>query len=209
MTEGLLYVLSEPGAVADEEFHDWYDTEHAPARLRVPGIRSGYRYRAADDVCPSWLAWYEMELAALRAPEYERIRRRSPREQKVVDRLAALDRRVYQLIGDWGSGAGPAPVVVAVALSGDEAELEDWYAREHVPMLLETPGWHRIRRYRRIAGGGPDLLAFHELESAALFRSPAYLRAVSTPWRARVMATVTEKERRVFRYHNTVAAGDS
>lgn len=209
MTEGLLYVLSEPGAVRDEEFHDWYDTEHGPARLSVPGIRAGYRYREGDGARPSWLAWYELELSALKTPEYERIRRRGPREQSVVGRLAVLDRRVYELVGTWGHCASPAPVVVSVGLSGDAAELERWYREEHVPMLLEVSGWRRIRRYRKLEGSGPDLLAFHEIDSTDLFRSPAYQRAVSTPWRTRAMALATARERRVFRYHNTVAAGSA
>ncbi|MGI6875822.1 hypothetical protein [Amycolatopsis sp. 3B14] len=206
MTEGLLYVLSEPGEVAEAEFHDWYDNEHAPARVGVPGIRSGYRYRELDGARPSWLAWYELDLAALASPEYEVVRRRSPREQSVVSRLATLDRRVYELTGSWGSCVAPAPVVVSVALSGDADELARWYREEHVPLLLELPGWHRIRRYRRVEGAGPDLLAFHEIADVSLFESPAYRHATSTPWRDRVMATVTARERRVFGYHNTAAA---
>ncbi|WP_435120190.1 hypothetical protein [Amycolatopsis thermoflava] len=206
MTEGLLYVLSEPGEVAEAEFHDWYDNEHAPARVGVPGIRSGYRYRELDGARPSWLAWYELDLAALASPQYEVVRRRSPREQSVVSRLATLDRRVYELTGSWGSGGAPAPVVVSVALSGHADELERWYREEHVPLLLELPGWHRIRRYRRVEGAGPDLLAFHEIADVSLFESPAYRHATSTPWRDRVMSRVTARERRVFGYHNTAAA---
>ncbi|MDQ0376946.1 EthD domain-containing protein [Amycolatopsis thermophila] len=203
MTEGLLYVLSEPGAVAEEEFHDWYDTEHAPARVGVPGIRSGYRYRALDGARPSWLAWYELELGALVSPEYEVVRRRSPREVSVVSRLETLDRRVYELTDSWGAFDGPAPVVVSVALTGDTDALDEWYREEHVPLLLRMPGWHRIRRYRRVEGSGPDVLAFHEIAGAELFDDPVYRHATRTPWRDRVMATVTTRERRVFGYHNT------
>ncbi|GAB3564693.1 hypothetical protein GCM10027445_08960 [Amycolatopsis endophytica] len=203
MTEGLLYVLSEPGGVAEEEFHDWYDTEHAPARVRVPRIHSGHRYRALDGARPSWLAWYELDLAALTSPEYDIVRRRSPREQSVVSRLETLDRRVYELTDSWGSVEGPAPVVVSVALSGDADALGEWYRDEHAPLLLGLPGWHRIRRYRRVEGSGPDVLAFHEIAGVDLFDDPLYLHATSTPWRERVMGTVTARERRVFGFHNT------
>jgi len=196
-------VLSEPGAVGDAEFHDWYDNEHAPARVGVPGIRAGHRYRALDGTRPSWLAWYELELAALRSPEYDVVRRRSPRERSVVSRLATLDRRVYALTDEWGGAAGPAPVVVAVALSGDADALDEWYRAEHAPLLLRVPGWRRIRRYRRVEGAGPDLLAFHEITGTEAFDHPGYRHATSTPWRERVMATVTARERRVFGYHNT------
>ena len=39
MTAGLFYVYTDPGAVDETEFHDWYDHEHGPARLTVPGLR--------------------------------------------------------------------------------------------------------------------------------------------------------------------------
>ncbi|QPP07628.1 hypothetical protein G4Z16_15885 [Streptomyces bathyalis] len=235
MTQGLLYVLSEPGRVPDEEFHDWYDHEHAPARLAVPGIRNGFRYRAADGLTPTWMACYDLGLDALASPEYARLRTRSPRERRVVEGLAVLDRRVYELIDSHGSmpadGAGgtdcaapaegPAPtepagpgesaapaVALCVAMStGDEAAFHDWYLGEHIPLLHTLPGWWRTRRFRRVEGAGPDLLAFHDISSTGLFETGAYRRAVSTPLRDRVMRTVTDRERRVFRFHAAVTPG--
>jgi hypothetical protein len=205
MTEGLLFVLAEPGEVPEDEFHDWYDNEHAPARLSVPGIRTGYRYRALDGAQPGWLAWYELDIDVLHGPDYEAIRKRSPREQSVVERLETLDRRVYELIDGQRVSAAEAPVVVSVALSTpDETSLDTWYREEHVPLLLAIPGWHRVRRYRRVEGAGPDLLAFHEIDRVELFDDPAYRTATSTSWRAEVMAKVTARERRVFGFHNAV-----
>lgn len=208
MSEGLLFVFAEPGDVPEPEFHDWYDHEHAPARLRVPGIRSGRRYRALDDATPSWLAWYELDTAALRTPAYETARRRSPREQDVVRRLATLDRRVYTQVDDAGTAVPAAPVVVGVALSTtDEPGLDAWYRDEHVPLLHRLPGWYRTRRYRLLEGDGPALLAFHEIADVSLFATAEYREATSTPARAAVMAKVTRRERRVFGYHNTVTPG--
>ena len=48
MAAGLLFVYTDPGSsgpVTEAEFHDWYDHEHGPARLRVPGLppRTGTR----------------------------------------------------------------------------------------------------------------------------------------------------------------------
>ncbi|HVV22701.1 MAG TPA: hypothetical protein VHF06_24915 [Pseudonocardiaceae bacterium] len=204
MTEGLLFVYAEPGRVPESEFHDWYDTEHAPARLTVPGIRTGYRYRAVDGLRPSWLAWYELDIEALGGPAYQALRHRSPREQSVVSGLATLERRVYELFDDQGEPARECPVVVAVALTTpDEAGLDAWYREEHVPLLLAIPGWRRIRRYRLVEGGGPALLALHEIDGVELFDTAAYRTATGTPRRSAVMHRVTARERRVFGYHNT------
>ncbi|MFJ7216193.1 hypothetical protein [Amycolatopsis sp. NPDC098790] len=206
MTEGLLFVFAEPGDVPEAEFHDWYDHEHAPARLRVPGIRTGHRYRALDGAAPTWLAWYELDTDALRSPAYSSVRRRSPREQDVVRRLATLDRRVYEQIDSAGPAGPAAPVVVCVALStDDEPALDAWYRDEHVPLLHRLPGWYRTRRYRLSEGDGPALLAFHEISDVGLFETAEYREATSTRARAAVMAAVTRRERRVFAFHNTVA----
>jgi hypothetical protein len=205
MTEGLLFVFTEPGRVGMDEFHDWYDNEHAPARLTVPGVRTGYRYHALDGVRPGWLAWYELDLAALDSPRYRAVRERSPREKSVTERLDVLDRRVYEQTGAWGETVAAAPVVVSVALSThDEAGLDAWYREEHLPLLHAMPGWRRTRRYRLAEGRGPGLLALHEIDHVGLFDEPAYRAATGTPWRARVMREVTARERRVFGYHDTV-----
>jgi hypothetical protein len=208
MTDGLLFVLAEPGRVDEDEFHDWYDNEHAPARLSVPGIRSGHRYRALDGQRPGWLAWYELDLATLDSPEYRVVRERGPREQSVVDRLDVLDRRVYEQLDDRGEITAEPPVVVSVALSTrDEDDLDAWYREEHVPLLHAIPGWRRTRRYRLVEGSGPDFLAFHEIDHVDLFDAPAYREATGTPWRASVMHEITARERRVFGHHNTVRTG--
>jgi hypothetical protein len=206
MTDGLLFVLSEPGAVPEAEFHDWYDNEHAPARLTVPGVRGGVRYRAADGEVPTWLAYYELALEALHSPEYAAVAVRSPRERRVVAALATLDRRVYELVDDSGEiRSEPAPLVVCVGLTSERpGELDAWYREEHVPLLLDIPGWRRTRRYRRREGAGPDHLALHEVDDPAVFETSAYAAATSAPRRKRTLATVTDRSRRVFTYHRTV-----
>jgi hypothetical protein len=58
MPSELLFVLTDPGPVPEAEFHDWYDNEHGPARLTVPGIRNGTRFHALDDMAPPWLSGF-------------------------------------------------------------------------------------------------------------------------------------------------------
>jgi hypothetical protein len=205
MTEALLFVLSEPGRVDESEFHRWYDEDHGPARLAIPGIRGGWRYRALDDATPTWLAWYDTDLATLSGPAYRALREhRGDREQALIESLGALDRRVYRLISDHGQAQpDPAPVVVCTSMSTpDPAALDTWYAEEHIPMLHAIPGWWRTRRYQRVTGEAPEFLAFHEIAGSELFRTDDYRRAISTPWRDQVI--ISARERRVFGYHNTV-----
>ncbi|TYB49710.1 DUF4286 family protein [Actinomadura chibensis] len=208
MTEGLLYVLSQPRDGGEDAFHDWYDTEHGPARLALPGVRQGHRYRAADGAAPSWLAWYDLDLGVLQTSRYRALRdRRSARERAVMASLETLDRRVYELLDDHGvPAAAPPPLLLARAITvppRDEPAFHSWYAEEHVPALHALPGWRRTRRYVLRDGAAPRFLALHEIDDPAVFATDAYRAATDTPWRAEVMRTVTAEERRTFAYHNS------
>lgn len=205
MTAGLLYVLSDPGAVPEVEFHEWYDGEHLPLRLALDGVHTARRLRAADGARPGWAAIYDIDVEVLDRPEYTVLRaRRSKREQHVVDRLAILDRRTYVLHSDDGQAVAAPALVVMTSLTvpaGREAELHAWYADEHIPLLHAIPGWSRTRRYRLRDGAAPRWLAMHELSNPAALDTDAYRLAVSTPRRALVMAAVTQRERRVWTTH--------
>ena len=219
MAAGLFYVYTEPGSVDEAEFHDWYDHEHGPARLSVPGLGPAYRYRALDELKPTWLALYELDRPeVIESPEYKALgAKASDRDKSVGAGLATLDRRVYEQISEDGSPVGrnpdPAPVILAVAMSvpeGSEDDLDAWYTEEHIPMLLKVPGWRRIRRFRLTrALDGSDLepgsfLSVHELAGPEVLEGPGYRAAVSTSWRDRVVASALRRERRVFGLRNTI-----
>ena len=195
--------MTEPGAVPEPEFHDWYDHEHVPARLALDGIHTGERYRAADGERPTWMALYDFELAVLDTPAYRALReQRSERESALMARLATLDRRIYRLLDDAGRADEPAPLLIATAVTvDDEAGLAAWYAEEHVPMLHAIPGWLRTRRYALAEGDGPRHLALHSLAGPEPLATEAYRAATSTPWRERVMAGARARERRVWAHH--------
>jgi hypothetical protein len=207
VADGLLFVYSDPGSVPESEFNDWYDNEHGPARLTVPGISAGYRFRALDGQAPPWLAYYEMKPGTLDSPEYKALwASASAREKSIMSSLATLDRRVYELISDSGPASGPPAVVLAVALSvppAMEADLAAWYSDEHIPMLLAVPGWRRVRRYRLTEGTAPAYLSLHEVASEAVFEEPGYRAAVTTPWQNRIVESAIGRERRVFGLHRS------
>jgi hypothetical protein len=214
MAAGLFYVYTDPGSVDEAEFHDWYDHEHGPARLAVPGIRSLLRYGALDDLKPPWLALYDLDSPdVIDSAGYKALgARASDRDKSVGAGLAALDRRVYEQISVDGSVDEPAPVILAVAMSvpaGAEDDLAAWYTDEHIPMLLEVPGWQRIRRFRlndSLDAPGPEFLSVHELAGPEVLEEPGFLAAISTPWRDRVVASALRRERRVFGFRNSVRA---
>jgi hypothetical protein len=214
MAAGLLFAFTDfgDGPVTEADYHDWYENEHGPARLTVPGVLAGYRYQALDDLTPRWLALYELSgTEVLDSPEYKAVLENgSDRDKFIMANLATLDRRIYEQISEDGAVSGPGPVILAVANSVRPETVDDmtaWYEREHIPMLLAVPGWQRIRRYRLTGpaplGPGVGFLSLHELAGPDVLEEPAYRAAVSTPWRDRMVSEALRRERRVLGFRSS------
>lgn len=91
-----------------EEFNAWYDTEHTPALLSVPGFLSGRRFRLADEVPPivdrggnysQYMTLWELASPqALESPEFLKASK-SPWSDWVrswyTRKICALYQRIY------------------------------------------------------------------------------------------------------------------
>ena len=80
----------------------------------------------------------------------------------------------------------------------DEAELNDWYNREHLLERVSVPGFQNGRRYHAIRGS-PQYLALYDLDDPAALSAAPYLERLNQPtlWTRRVMPT----------FRNTVRSG--
>ena len=73
MAVGLLFATMEPPANIEEEFQDWYDTEHFPERQSCPGFLTANRFVCVDG-WPRYLAMYDLEdVEVLRGEGYHKI----------------------------------------------------------------------------------------------------------------------------------------
>lgn len=52
MAENLFLVLTNPVQGQDEDFNKWYDTQHVPEVLDVPGVVSAQRYDLSEVTVP-------------------------------------------------------------------------------------------------------------------------------------------------------------
>ncbi|MGK0172914.1 MAG: hypothetical protein ACI9W2_004658 [Gammaproteobacteria bacterium] len=57
---GLLLVMMEIAPEHEEDFNRWYDEEHVPERMSIPGFVRARRFRALEGT-PKYLALYELE----------------------------------------------------------------------------------------------------------------------------------------------------
>ena len=60
MTHGILIAAMDFSNVAEDEFNDWYDTEHVPALARVPGVVCARRFRNPASGGPKYVALYHL-----------------------------------------------------------------------------------------------------------------------------------------------------
>ncbi|MBO0730067.1 MAG: hypothetical protein J2P57_12465 [Acidimicrobiaceae bacterium] len=207
---GLLLVLSQPPTGREDEFNRWYDDEHAPARLKVPGITTGRRYRASEDGEDprGYVALYDLEApSVLESPEYHAVVAGASATERDMLTSGTFDRRVYESVETPESSRSPDLDVCGDYLlcvwwepppDGVE-EFHRWYTEEHIPMLMEVPGWLRVRRYHLADGGGLPFVAVHDLASEDVLDHPGHLKARSTPWRHQVAAAQRAYDRRLFR----------
>ena len=79
-------------------------------------------------------------------------------------------------------GRGIFLVYVDIDAQHDK-EFNEWYNTEHLPELLAVPGILAAARYQAVKGG-PQYLAFYELENVAVMQTPAFTNRPRTPWEA-------------------------
>ena len=165
---GLLLAMMEPPASLEEEFQEWYDTEHFPERKGCEGFVTAQRLICLEG-WPRYLALYDLaELAVMDGPAYAAIARNrySLWTKRIIPRVWGH----YRLEGEqihpgnallgaqgypsrvllWRFGAVPAGEVQAI-VAGVQAS------------CVEQEGVLQARVFRARAEGDPDVVATIEL----------------------------------------------
>ena len=193
MSKGLLFASFDFSAAQADEFHDWYDREHVPERLHVPGILNAQRWIAADNPSVA-VATYDLDaLGVLDSPPYVAVggANGSPWTKRVTTKATRIMRFTgNQLLpGDTVSPANAGGLLVA-SMNIDpavEGEFNEWYNTEHLPFLAAVPGVLCARRFRsEDPSVARTYLALYHLDSADVARSDAWENAAATPWTARM-----------------------
>jgi len=70
-----------------------------------------------------------------------------------------------------------------------EAEVRDWYNRQHHAERLAVPGFLSAHRYERVSGQGAAIMSLYRTASPQVLASPAYLERLRQPteWTRAVM----------------------
>ncbi|KAL3469557.1 alpha/beta-hydrolase [Aspergillus californicus] len=219
-TPGILYVTMEPRPrLSDQQFHEWYNNEHGPTRLRLPHIfTNGFRYRANDGQKPTYMAVYDVTaMSLLQTPTYTSLRGSASQHELATMAQVDVNRFFYDLIWEK-KGANFVPIeqltdneaegieLIATRfnLAGAEGDSKfaEWYSQEHVGLLSKVPGWLRTRLFKTSTvdeTGQTAYLAYNEFSKTNGLGGPEHQASISTPW-ARDVAEryIISKERRTY-----------
>ncbi len=197
MAKGILIAAMDYSDVADDEFNDWYDTEHVPERLAVPGFLNAERWLGGANPKQS-VALYDLDdVAVLQSAPYRAVggANGSPWTKRVTGRTRSLIRLEGEQLqpGDALAPVGQAAALLLIAMNcapEAEGEFNEWYNSEHIPALGAVPGVACARRYRG-SGATQRYAAIYHFANPDVPNSAAWKSAGGTPW--------TEKLRPHFR----------
>jgi hypothetical protein len=198
MAKGILIAAMDFSPCREDEFHDWYDLEHVPERLRIPGFLNAERWIDVKNPKIA-VATYDLEtVGVLQSAAYVAIAgaNSSPWTKRTAKfRKGLMRHEGEQLIpGDKGAPKDAAALLLIAmnVASEHEAEFNEWYNTEHIPALGGVRGTLSARRYRG-TGATQRYVALYHLVSSEVPYSSEWKAAATTPW--------TERMRPHFRDH--------
>lgn len=153
---GLLLTMTETPPGLDAEFNDWYDREHLPERLAIPGFASARRWQA--DLKPGegkYIATYELDSAAvLESPAYLAKFRDAPTPwtTRMLGACTVFRRWACEQVSPGRAAPHPAAKSLLLALGDIPTE------RMALPAMVLSA------RHYRASSGTPSCVGIFELE---------------------------------------------
>ena len=204
MAKGMLIAAMKIGRAADDEFHDWYDTEHLPERQRVPGFLVCQRWIGADDPRISMATYDLADIGVMQSPGYKAIggENLSPWSKRIIAKVERIMRYEGEQIlpGDELPPANAGGLLInAMSVPPEhETDFNAWYDKEHIAALAAVPGVLAARRFRATAGG-PKYVALYHLTAPEVVESKEWDQARQSEWTTRVTPHFRDRIRLVLR----------
>ena len=163
------FVFSNPVAGHEDEYNKWYNEQHAPDVVSIPGFVTAQRfvktdlplYRMVDLQVPKYLVIYKIVTDNLEAVFAEVSRRLQTKETLMsptfdsktsVSYVYRTFRPEIKGVGGEPEGAKPGPkqtyyqVVFTAMVDGKEDEFNAFYDHHHAPELAAIPGFASAQR---------------------------------------------------------------
>jgi len=223
---GIIFVqfkLRESSEISQELLEKWYDEVHIPDVLATGGVKSAWRWKAADpEYTKQDLVLYKLpDMAFIQGPEFRSIKQTSdilPRGETIMN-FVAFELRFYSLVQLFETEKQPEDATSTIITAcmepaaGGAAELDSWYRDEHNRQMAEEPGWKRTTRFR-VAGqlydntpadDAPSFLTIHEFGDGNKIGKQVLPLDPITDWTKKVMGSAKSIDAAV--YHKVKSFG--
>lgn len=157
-------VFNSPLPGREDEYNQWYDQQHAPDVVSIPGFVSAQRFVYNSDVQlrevalkkPKYLVMYKIVTSDLPAVIAEVNRRLKSGETRASTSLDPTAGQMYiyrafrpEVPGAKGQPADAKPgpmqtyyqIVFGDAAAGKDDEFNTWYDNDHAPNMVAAPGF--------------------------------------------------------------------
>ncbi len=176
--QGMLATWVDFGPEGEDDFNDWYNTEHLLERALVPGFYNARRYTAVHG-SPKYMALYDTESPdVLTSPAYAEILN-NPTEwsQQVMPKFRNFDRCVAEQIYQYGQGWAQIAITMRIALSEDKVDaVADHLIETVLPIASEPAGTVGVFLMKPLPpSGGPVPAATDSQPPISLFINVACL----------------------------------
>ena len=141
----ILVVWTDVLAEHEAEFNSWYNEQHLPERLAVPGFQNARRY--ASEVSPKYLAYYETTTSDVMASNYYVERLANPTEwtQRVMPWLVGTIRTICNVVANFGHGVGGVAQTFTFSMGQAEESHPAWLAEHALPEAASHLGCVRVQ----------------------------------------------------------------
>ena len=159
-TPGILLVLNDIVAAAEGEFNRWYQQQHVPERLGVPGFRTARRYRALGSG-PAYMAVYECDSVGVLGTKAYRERLANPTQwtRKIMPSFRNMLRSACRQTWSQGSGVGGGAILVQCApVETQQDAARRWVRGDLAQDLMQSACTVRMSLWEAdaTATGGPS-----------------------------------------------------
>lgn len=199
----ILWVMLDVDPDDEHELYRWYDEEHIPIRMDLPGwlrtrrfLRAGEPALVGADTGRKHLTIYEVESTeAFLSPEYAaQYVQKTPWSEKVVPTQRNVMRSYYREVGDVGlpaeTDATGAAVVVMFDSDAEAETVATWFDDRYRSAVGALPAVRRVRHYTCTEvpwpGGkwmqpeaGRQHLLVHELDDPSVLAAPVWSEFLS------------------------------
>ena len=151
LSSGILVVWTDVIAEHESEFNLWYNEQHLPERLAVPGILNARRY--AGDASPKYLAYYETNSPQVMASDYYTERLANPTDwtKRVMPWFIGTVRSICNVVANFGHGVGGVAQTFTFSLEQAEEALPAWLAGTALPEAASHLGCVRVQLWHNDA----------------------------------------------------------